>query len=164
MKHIMGLFSRSSLTGVSKPDVQPNAVDLRLKSVRLINQNTFIIDDHQKKHRGSSPLKEDAHGYYHLEMGSYEIVFENEISVGANEAGWVITRSTLIRNGVYLVSGLYDTGYSGGMVGLMVVTGGPMKIKAGTRIGQYLNFESEALHDYDGDYGHGKAHDEKYKG
>jgi len=88
---------------------------------------------------------------------------DNEIEVGMGEAGFVITRSTLNRNGVYLTTGLYDTGYNGIMAGVMHVTCGRMKIKPGTRIGQYLNFDAEALHKYDGDYGKGKAHDKKYE-
>jgi len=49
------------------------------------------------------------------------------------------------------------------MAGVMHVTCGRMKIKPGTRIGQYLNFDAEALHKYDGDYGKGKEHDKKYE-
>ena len=48
------------------------------------------------------------------------------------------------------------------MAGVMHVTIGPMRIKPGTRIGQYLTFEAQALHKYDGDYGDGKQHDKKY--
>lgn len=87
---------------------------------------------------------------------------ENVIEVGEGEAGWVITRSTLNRNGVFLTSGLYDTGYHGVMAAVMHVTCGPMRIKKGTRIGQYLSFNAEALHKYEGSYGIGKDHDTKY--
>ena len=87
---------------------------------------------------------------------------ENIISVGAYEAGWVITRSTLNRNGVFITSGLYDSGYHGVMAGAMHVTTGPMWLRRGTRVGQFLLFKSQALKKYDGDYGIGKAHDQKY--
>jgi hypothetical protein len=49
------------------------------------------------------------------------------------------------------------------MAGVMHVTCGPMKIKPGTRIGQYLSFDAEALSKYDGSYGIGKEHDKKYE-
>jgi deoxycytidine triphosphate deaminase len=96
--------------------------------------------------------------------GTYEIVMQNIITVGEGEAGWVITRSTLNRNGVFITSGLYDSGYHGVMAGALHVTGGPMRIKSGTRVGQFLLFKSQTLKMYDGDYGIGKKHDEKYKG
>lgn len=163
MKNIAGGGSRSILYSVNKEDVQPNAVDLRLGKVFWITSNEFLIDEDQKIHRGAVEMKVDDDGYYRLEPGHYEIVMENKITVGDGEAGWVITRSTLNRNGVFITSGLYDTGYSGVMAGVMHVTVGPMRIKPGTRVGQYLSFEAEALSKYDGDYGDGKQHDSKYK-
>lgn len=87
---------------------------------------------------------------------------ENLIHVGDGEAGWVITRSTLNRNGLYLTSGLYDSGYNGVMAAVLHVTCGMARIKRGTRIGQYISFEAEALSSYDGDYGLKKEHDKKY--
>jgi deoxycytidine triphosphate deaminase len=163
MKHISGPNSRSALTNVQDQDVQPNAVDLRLGKVFFIRPAAFVIDEEQKKHRGSVELTVDPDGYYTLKEGHYEVVMENVIKVGEGEAGWVITRSTLNRNGVFLTSGLYDSGYHGVMAGVMHVTCGPMKIKPGTRIGQYLSFDSEALSKYDGSYGIGKEHDKKYE-
>jgi deoxycytidine triphosphate deaminase len=163
MKHIMGSDSRSKLTNVQEGDVQPNAVDLRLGKIFKMSQSTFIIDEKQKVHRGSYEMKADGQGYYNLPEGHYEVVMENMIVVGAQEAGWVITRSTLNRNGVFLTSGLYDSGYDGVMAGVMHVTCGPMRIQKGTRIGQYISFNAEALHSYNGSYGRGKEHDIKYQ-
>lgn len=82
---------------------------------------------------------------------------ENIVHVGEGEAGWVITRSTLGRNGLFIVSGLYDSGYSGSMAAVLHVTCGRALIKKGTRIGQYLNFDAESLSSYDGDYGLDKS-------
>ena len=132
MKHIASPTSTSSLTNIQPKDIQPNAVDLRVSKILKINDNVFTIDEDKK------------------------------IEVGQGEAGYVITRSTLNRNGVYLTSGLYDTGYNGVMASVMHVTTGLMRIKPGTRVGQYLNFKSENIGSYDGDYGIGKEHDRKY--
>jgi deoxycytidine triphosphate deaminase len=154
--------NKSVLTNVQPGDVQPNAVDLRLGKVLWIASNLFTIDEEQKVHRGSVEMKTDDDGYYRLEPGHYEVVMENKITVGEGEAGFVITRSTLNRNGVFLTSGLYDTGYSGVMAGVMHVSIGPMKIKPGTRVGQYLSFNAQSLSSYNGSYGDGKDHDKKY--
>lgn len=164
MKHILGPNSKSSLTSVCDGDSQPNAVDLRLGKVFKILNNVFEVTNDFKKHRGSEEILPDGEGFFVLEPGHYEVVMENIINVGENEAGWVITRSTLNRNGCFITSGLYDSGYHGVMAGVLHVTVGTAKIKQGTRIGQYLSFDSESLSSYDGDYGVGKAHDEKYKG
>jgi deoxycytidine triphosphate deaminase len=162
MINIGGNTATSTLSSIQEGDVQPNAVDLRLGKVLGISTNTFTIDEEQKIHRGSYDMVLDDDGYYNLGVGQYEVVMENKIEVGPGEAGFVITRSTLNRNGCFLTSGLYDTGYKGIMAGVLHVNCGPMRIKPGTRIGQYLNWKAEALSNYDGSYGDGKAHDEKY--
>ena len=161
MIHIKG-SSKTTLTNVQSEDIQPNAIDLRVGKIFKINSNEFIIDEEQKIHRGSEEINVQEDGYFHLEPGSYEVIMENAINVADNEAGFVITRSTLNRNGVFITSGLYDSGYYGIMAGVMHVNCGIMKIKPETRIGQYLCFNSEALHSYDGDYGLNKEHDKKY--
>lgn len=162
MKHILGDNSRSILSNVQEGDSQPNAVDLRLGRVYKINNEVFEVSNDHKKHRGSEELFPDGEGYYNLGIGSYEVVMENIIHVGEAEAGWVITRSTLNRNGCYITSGLYDSGYHGVMAGVLHVTTGPARIKQGTRIGQYLSFDAVMLSKYDGDYGLNKDHDKKY--
>ena len=162
MKHVMGPESKTTLTNVQEGDVQPNAVDLRLGKVFQINTDRFVLSEEEKTHRGTVEILPDRHGWFYLQPGSYEVVMENVITVGDGEAGWVITRSTLNRNGVFLTSGLYDSGYHGVMAGVMHINVGPVRIRQGTRIGQYLNFNAEALHKYEGSYGIGKAHDERY--
>ena len=162
MKHICSNNSSSSLTAVQEGDVQPNAVDLRLGKVFKIKESDFEISNDHKVHRGSEEIIPDSEGYYNLDPGHYEVVMENIITVGEGEAGFVITRSTLNRNGLFITSGLYDTAYHGVMAGVLHVSIGLARIKQGTRIGQYLSFDAEALHHYDGDYGLAKDHDSKY--
>lgn len=162
MKHILSKNSRSTLSGVQPGDSQPNAVDLRLDKVFRISESLFQLDEENKKHRGSYEMKPDPMGYWNLPEGHYEVVMENIINVGEAEAGWVITRSTLNRNGVFITSGLYDTGYNGVMAGMMHVSCGPFRVKRGTRVGQYISFDAESLTKYSGSYGLGSEHDQKY--
>ena len=162
MKHILGPSSKSTLTNVQDGDSQANAIDLRLDKVFHILPNLFEITNDYKKHRGSEEILPDAEDFFALSPGSYEIVMENIIHVGEGEAGWVITRSTLNRNGCFITSGLYDSGYHGVMAGVLHITVGDVRIKKGTRVGQYLSFNAEALSLYDGDYGISKEHDKKY--
>ena len=165
MKHIQSKNTKSSLTGVKEGDSQPNAVDLRAGKIFKINNSGFRIDEEQKRHRGSElVVPSNVDGYWYLQPGHYEVIMENEIQVGPGEAGFVITRSTLNRNAVFLTSGLYDSGYDGMMAAVMHVNCGVAVIKPGTRVGQYLMWDAEQLGaGYDGDYGHGKDHDKKYE-
>jgi len=167
MLHIASEHTKSMLTHFNSQDVQPNAVDLRLDKIFAINYKLFMIGENEdgtevKNHRGSFEMHPDKDGYFFLNPGSYEIIMENQITVGEDEAGWVIPRSTLNRNGLFITSGLYDSGYSGVMAGALHVNNFAAKIKKGTRVGQFLLFKSESLKKYDGDYGLGKEHDKKY--
>lgn len=170
MIHIYDSSTQSSLTNVKHDDVQPNAVDLRLDKVYVIDDTSdFILDENEetgketKIHRNKTELQPDMDGFFKLHNGkTYEVVMDNIIEVGQDEAGWVITRSTLNRNGLFITSGLYDSGYHGVMAGALHVSGGDALIKKGCRIGQFLLFKSQALKKYDGDYGIGKAHDSLY--
>jgi deoxycytidine triphosphate deaminase len=167
MKHILGTNSRSTLSNVQEGDCQPNAVDLRLDKVFKILPTVFEISDEHKKLRDTEEVLPDEEGYFNLGVGDYEVVMSNIISVGENEAGWVITRSTLNRSNIFITSGLYDSKYSGCMAGCLHVGTGPARIKKGTRIGQYLSFQAEMLHAYNGSYGFGvdgkpKASEAKY--
>ena len=161
MIHILGTNSNSSLTNTQEGDSQPNAIDLRLDKVFKMMDKEFIIDNNQKAHRGTVEMLPDD-GWFILPEGTYEVVMENIIHVGADEAGWVITRSTLNRNGLFITSGLYDSGYHGVMAGALHVRGGPAKIKKGTRVAQFLLFKAEALSEYNGSYGLKSEHDKKY--
>ena len=163
MIHVLGSNSNSTLTGVQEGDSQPNAIDLRLDKVYVMKENQFILDNENKTHRGTIELQPDENGWFNLQSGcTYEVVMENIIHVGSDEAGWVITRSTLNRNGIFITSGLYDSGYHGVMAGAMHVCNGPAKIKKGTRVAQFLLFKAEALSEYNGSYGLKSEHDKKY--
>jgi deoxycytidine triphosphate deaminase len=164
MKHVLSPNSKTTLTNVQDGDSQPNAVDLRVGKIFHIKPDIFVLSEEEKQHRGSVEVTPNlTDGYFHLYAGnSYEVIMENIINVGEGEAGWVITRSTLNRNGVFLTSGLYDSGYHGAMAAVMHVTSGAFKLKPGTRIGQYLSFNAESLSMYNGSYGLNSQHDKKY--
>ena len=160
MKHILSL-GEDLLTKVQQGDSQPNAVDLRVDKIFKLKDEVFSISEDSKKHRGSEEV-EAVDGYFELEPGTYEILMENIVKIPEGYAGWVITRSTLNRNGLFITSGLYDSGYHGVMAGCLHVEHGAAKIEKGSRVGQFLMFEAETLSMYDGDYGIGKEHDKKY--
>lgn len=153
MKHTINKSTKTLLTGVKNEDIQPNACDLRLAKVLQLGSSTFVLSEDEKVHRGSVEIKPDADGWLYLVPGAYEIVFENKINVGDNEAGFVMTRSTLNRNGVFITTGLYDSGYAGPMSATLHVTTGVFKVKPGTRLAQYICFEADMVKLYNGSYG-----------
>jgi deoxycytidine triphosphate deaminase len=162
MIHLASEKTNSALSTFTDDQVQPNAIDLRIDKLFKIANSQFVISEDGKTHRGSVEMPTDKGGFWSLYPGTYEIIMEGTVKLAEDEAGWVITRSTLNRNGAFITSGLYDSGYEGVMAGVLHVSCGQMKIAKGTRVGQFLLFKSEALHAYDGSYGVGKEHDQKY--
>lgn len=161
MIHLASPDSKSSLSKFDNDQVQPNAIDLRVDKIFQSYSQVFVISEEEKSHRESKEIH-PADEWWRLEVGSYEIIMQGIVTLADDEAGWVITRSSLNRNGCFITSGLYDSGYSGVMAGVLHVNNGPVRIKRGTRVGQFLLFKAEALNQYDGDYGVGKQHDQKY--
>lgn len=166
MLHLASESSTSTLSKFNGDQVQPNAIDVRIDSMQRINSTEFVISEDDKQHRRTSPVaveKNDGKEWFVLSPGTYEVVMDGLIHLGPDEAGFIITRSTLNRNGLFLTSGLYDSGYHGVMAGALHVDNGPARIARGTRIGQFLIWKAEALSSYDGSYGVGSEHDKKYE-
>lgn len=169
MKHPLSLESSTSFVPACTGDqVQPNAIDVTVGKIFRINDGLFGLSKEGKKHRGSEELEpvrfaEQMGKGWHLTPGTYEIVMEQIIEVGEDEAGWIVPRSTLNRNGLFITSGLYDSNYKGVMAGALHVTTGDARIEQGARVGQFLLFDAEAVHLYSGSYGINSDHDQKYK-
>lgn len=145
--------STTVLSNINEDCIQQAAVDLRLENIWSM-AGTFKIDEEQKQHRKTTKIEPDENGYFVLAPGSYEVSFDHDISIGADEAALVITRSTLVRNGVLLASGLWDPKFAGRGGCCMHINGGPMVIKAGTRVGQFVAWKVlNAQGEYDGSYG-----------
>lgn len=152
MLHIASSSSQSSATNVEQKDIQPNAIDLKIAKVFKIHSSLFTISEETKKHRVTTEI-EPIDSHWLLYPGHYEVVMENQVKIENDEAGWLIARSTLNRNGVFITSGLYDSGFHGAAAGVMHVTCGPVSIEKGTRVAQFLLFKASSLGVYDGDYG-----------
>lgn len=165
MKHVMNETTETIVTNVQDEDVQPNAIDLRIgkilthvKSIETVENGvrvqrlpTFSMVDNVKEHIPTVEVKPE-NGVYKLSTGYYMVEMENRIQVGEHESGLVVPRSTLMRNGVILFSCLYDSGYCGKMIADMQVFAPVAILGEHERVGQYLCFDAESLHQYNGSY------------
>lgn len=163
MVNVAGKNATTKVFGLTKDAVQPNAVDVSIEKVFRIKSNLFVIDAaNNKQHRGVEELIPDDDGFFYLEPGSYEVIAHETVSVGPDEAGYVIGRSSLNRNNLFVRSCLYDSVYTGCICAVLTVGSGPAKIQKGTRFGQYVSWKAEAVKQYNGSYGFGTEDDQKY--
>lgn len=132
---------------------QPNAVDVPLDKVFKIEDTEFSIDaQNNKTHRIKTEII-PADGFWVLEPGCYEIETSCAVQIASGYCGYLKTRSTFVRNGCFVQSGLYDSGYSGVVGGILVVNCGNLKIQRGTRIAQFILEECQCSYLYNGSYG-----------
>ena len=162
MKHILSTSNLCTITGVQDGDLQPNCPDLRIDRVFVIGDDTFELSEDSKKMRSSEELLPDADGWFNLPIGTYDVTTASKVEISEGYAGWVIQRSTLLRNNITAQSAIYDSGYQGVVGCRMQVGSGTARIQRGTRIAQFVLVEAEALTKYEGSYGISGSHDKKY--
>lgn len=156
------------VTGINDPElqIQPNAIDFTCDVLFSINeQNTFVISEAGKQMRGGGkmepvPSRRDGVDLSFWTIAPHTVVdFMSDMYVDLPEgvAATLIVRSTLNRNGLFVTSGLYDSGFSGHVAGTLHNRCGPAVIGQGTRIGQIIFWKSELGGLYSGGYNHEKG-------
>ena len=164
IKHLYGT-AKSTVTDIDQKCIQPNAVELRVVSIEQIQSHTeFEISDIETNHRKKVSLRVDEQNRFHLRAGeAYEFITNHDVVIAEGECGLIIPRSSLNRNGIFITSSLYDSGFSGRLGGVIHCRGDAILHK-NVRIGQFLIFSAETYSLYDGSYGHGKVYDETVYG
>ena len=131
--------------------IQPNEVDISADKLFKMNSRTlFRISENSKTHRERTevPIIKD---YWTLDSGIYDFASNVYVEIPEGIVGWVVVRSSFNRNGVYLGSGLYDSGYKGPICGTLYVHGST-GLKYGTPVGQFILAQSDSYGTYLGGY------------
>jgi deoxycytidine triphosphate deaminase len=154
------------VTGLVDPDkqVQPNAIDFTVDTIFSIEEdNAFVINENGKTMRGGGKMKAMDCAGGHAEDGQYWTIephtvvdFMSNMYVDLPEgiAVTLIIRSTFNRNGLFLTSGLYDSGFKGHIAGALHNRSGLAYIAPGTRLGQICFWKSDSAGVYAGGYNH----------
>jgi len=153
LKHAARGLTETVVSPIDEKMIQPNAIDLRVSRVFEHYMGEFVLDGDTKEHLEQEEVHPDPDGYFHLTSGVYVIQFAQVVSMGEREAGIVVSRSSLMRNGIWMTSALYDSGYHGKMVaGLSVPSGVTFTFPKGERLAQFLVMDSDAFGRYEGSY------------
>lgn len=122
--------------------IQPNALDFTVDSVYFIGDDEFKISEEGKHMRTQSKM-ETFEGNFLLSKGCYDAMSDFYVNVPEGVAAHLITRSTFNRNGLFIQSGLYDSGFKGNCGFVIYNMGGSATIAPHTRIGQLIFTTSE---------------------
>lgn len=145
------------IKGITDPEnqIQPNAIDFTLDQLFSIKSDVpFIISEKAKSMRGGDKMEADE-GYWKLDAQKvYDGLSNLYVDLPEGIACELIIRSTFNRNGVFLTSGLYDSGYKGNIGFAVHNPIGPTFIEPGTRIGQIKFVKADKAGKYKGGWNH----------
>jgi len=146
------------LRGVDPSDVQPNAVDIAVTGISEVNKNAdFALMKDSKKHRGVNVVQPQD-GEWILDPGhAYDFTSPAYVEVPKGVVGWLVTRSTLNRNGVFVLSGLYDSGFKGHVCGILYNLIGTTYMEVESRVAQFIMAPSDSVGMYAGGYNTGEG-------
>lgn len=129
----------------TEEQIQPNGVDLRLERVLYVQGKPTLpadgrIDVDNVQITEQEPCKE---GWFELTetVGNYLVDFRESISVPDGYCAIIVTRSSLVRCGVDVFTGLWDTGYQGRLGGSLRLRN-PISLQYGARLGQVMFHKS----------------------
>ena len=148
------------VTGITnlEKQLQPNAIDFPIDRLFSIdNSKPFIISEYSKTMRGGKEIHpyDNANGekFWRLEASSvYDAMSNIHVIVPNDVAVTLVIRSTLNRNGIFLTSGLYDTGFNGSCGFAIHNRSGEAFIAPGTRVGQIMFWTADSSGKYAGQY------------
>jgi len=131
--------------------VQPNGVDLTLGAVLEPAQPGRIGREGKTIADRIEIAPDDPDRVYRLDPGGYVAQYEETVAIPEEHVGFVLPRSSLMRNGATLETAVWDAGYQGKGEGLLQVQH-PIEIEQGARFAQLVLAEADHEDLYDGSY------------
>jgi len=128
--------------------------DLTLKSVNKINggavtANATIVAQYEEV---LPTLTENNKIMYNLDAGAYSLTFEQGVKLPENKTAFIRHRSSILRCGGIITSGVYDPGFEVDEMGGVLVAQQPIAIEKGARVAQIIMMENTSAELYDGQF------------
>lgn len=167
-----GWIKRADGAEIAAEFIQPNAIDFTINRVFTSRLSAVpfkvadvVVDGVVKTVKQFPEFEEltpaedadpkyDRVPLFYLPAGeSYDFLSDFYVEVPEGVAALLIVRSTFNRGGVFVTSGLYDSGYKGNIGAALHNRGGTSAfVGKGTRVGQIIFVQSESVGLYTGGY------------
>ncbi len=145
-----GRFVAEQLSSLAPEAVQPNGADLTLGAV-LEQREAGHLGVDGKRVGERATVEPDEAGVYRLSAGAYVVRYGEGLAIPEGHVGFVLPRSSLLRNSCTLDTAVWDAGYEGRGEGLLRVGHG-ISLERGARIAQLVLAEADHEGTYDGSY------------
>jgi dUTP pyrophosphatase len=148
-----GAFVADHVDPVAEAQVQPNGVDLTAEAVFEQIEPGRIGREGKRigERREIEADDEEAVPTYRLTPGGYVARYGETISIPEGHVGFVLPRSSLMRNSAMLHTAVWDAGYTGRGEGLLEVHH-DVKLERGARIAQLVFARADHEETYEGSY------------
>lgn len=128
--------------------------DLTLKGVKKINGGVVLCDktDVTPYTELAPKLSSTGKFIYQLEPGTYSITFEQGIKLDNNHTAFIRHRSSVLRCGGIITSGVYDPGFEVDEMGGVLVVTETLILEKGARVAQIIVMENTPAELYNGQW------------
>ncbi|WP_135663627.1 deoxyuridine 5'-triphosphate nucleotidohydrolase [Halorhabdus rudnickae] len=144
-----GHFVAAQLEDLRDDQIQPNGVDLTLDAVFEQVEAGRVGRD--GKTVGGRERIEGEDGIFDLSPGGYVVRYAEVVRIPDGHVGFLLPRSSLLRNSCMLDTAVWDAGYEGRGEGLLEVHH-RIELEAGARIAQLVLAEAAHQNTYEGSY------------
>lgn len=156
------LFNSGMVIGADESNIQQQGIDIMIDKVSKLKGMGVIpakgktglpeYEEMKPLHFKNKSTNSEVFGWM-LPVGVYDIVFKEGVKVDSTHCMKPLTRSSLVRCGARVDSGLYDAGFETSHCGAMLYVHTPILIEKGSRVAQIVCLESnEVTNLYDGQY------------
>ncbi len=127
--------------------------DLTLKEVKRINGGTVLSDKTiVDSYTGVTEYELEGRVRFSLEPGTYSLTFEQGVKLPSNKTAFIRHRSSILRCGGIITSGVYDPGFEVDEMGGVLIATQPITIEKGARVAQIIIFDNSEAQLYDGQW------------
>ena len=128
--------------------------DLTLKEVKQINGGIVMADKTIVDDYTIVVPSQNVNGklIYKLEPGTYSITFEQGCNLDNKHTAFIRHRSSILRCGGIITSGIYDPGFEVDEMGGVLIATKPIIIEKGARVAQIIMFENNSADLYNGQF------------
>ena len=128
--------------------------DLTLKGVKKINGGIVLKDKTElEKYDEIMPtFTANEKFLFELQPGTYSLTFEQGVKLGATETAFIRHRSSVLRCGGIITSGVYDPGFEVDEMGGVLIATQPIDIELGARVAQIVVMQNNPAELYDGQW------------
>lgn len=128
--------------------------DLTVKEIKKVNGGIVMADKTIVENYSEILPQTNANGklIYKLEPGTYSLTFEQGVKLPTNRTAFIRHRSSILRCGGIITSGVYDSGFEVDEMGAVLIATQPIIIERGARVAQIIVFENYEAEAYSGQW------------